>query len=253
MDILPAIDLRGGEVVRLQRGDYDRQTTYGDDPVAVAREFLAAGATWVHVVDLDAARTGVMTNTQAIRTIAEAVSGRMKVECGGGIRDRRAIDTLRSAGVARMVIGSAAMKNWPWFESLLADPDIPNRLLALGLDAREGRLAAEGWTEQLALQAVEVAARVSGSGLGAIVHTDIARDGMLTGPNIEATAEVVAATDIPVVASGGVSCLQDIDRCREIGCAGVIIGKAYYEGKVDLAAACKLGCGKSGHNAEDSA
>ncbi|MCY2931171.1 MAG: 1-(5-phosphoribosyl)-5-[(5-phosphoribosylamino)methylideneamino] imidazole-4-carboxamide isomerase [Planctomycetota bacterium] len=240
MDILPAIDVRGGKVVRLARGDYDAQTTYSDDPVSVARQFVAAGARWIHMVDLDAARSGVATNADVIGAVAAAVGpGGVKVQCGGGLRSTQAVRAM--LGVAdRLVIGSAAMKNWAWFESLLADAAIPNDRLALGLDARDGLLAAEGWTEQLELKAVDLARRVRGSGLGAIVYTDIARDGMLTGVNVPATAAVAGATDVPVIASGGVAGLGDVIACRQAGCAGMIIGKAWYEGRIDLAEACRL-------------
>jgi phosphoribosylformimino-5-aminoimidazole carboxamide ribotide isomerase len=235
MDILPAIDLRDGKVVRLLRGDYDQQTTYHDDPLAVAEEFLAAGAKWIHVVDLDAARSGELTNTDAIRRIVDrAAQTGARVENGGGVRDRDRVEMLLAASVGRIVIGSAAMKDWPWFAGLLEDDTIANDRLALGLDARNGCLAAEGWTEQLDLRAVDVAGKVSGSGLGAIVYTDIARDGMLTGVNLDATAEMIAATDVPIVASGGVADLEDIRGCKQIGCDGVILGKALYERKVVL-------------------
>ncbi len=241
MEILPSIDLRGGKVVRLSQGDYDRQTVYSDDPLAVAESFVSAGVAWIHVVDLDAARTGQFTSTAIVGDICRAVASRgVKVECGGGIRDSRAIETIHQAGAARMVIGSAAVKNWAWFENLLQDENFPNASLALGLDARNGRLAAEGWKEQLSASAVAFARRVRGSGLGAIVYTDIARDGMLTGTNLDATGELIAATDVPVVASGGVASIDDVRACKEIGCAGVIIGRAWYEGKIDLHRACKL-------------
>ncbi len=235
MDILPAIDLRDGKVVRLLQGDYDRQTTYADDPAAVAEQFIAAGAKWIHVVDLDAARSGTLTNTDALRAICvKAAAANVKVENGGGIRDTQRIRQLLDVGVSRLVVGSAAMKKWDWFEGLLNDSAVPNEKLALGLDARDGYLAAEGWTEQLAATAVDFAQRVNGSGLGAIVYTDIARDGMLAGVNIDATAKLIAATDVPVVASGGVASVDDIRRCLSIGCGGVILGKSLYEGKVKL-------------------
>ena len=237
MDILPAIDLRGGKVVRLAQGDYARQTTYGEDPAAVAGLFEAAGATWIHVVDLDAAKSGQATNGPAIRAIRRAV--KCRIELGGGARDKAAIDRMFDCGADRVVVGSAAMKNWPWFAQLLSDRELAS-CLTLGLDARNGRLAVHGWTELTAIKAVDLAARAKGSGLGAIVYTDIARDGMLTGPNFDSTADVIAATDVPVIASGGVGSLDDVRRCREIGCGGVIIGKAYYEGKVDIAAAVSL-------------
>jgi len=242
MDILPAIDLRGGKVVRLSQGDYARETTYNDDPVAVAREFQAAGATWIHMVDLDAARSGRRTNSDAIRAVCTAVADDgVKVECGGGIRDTQSVEALRDAGVTRLVVGSAAMKNWTWFEGLLSGEEFPAEIFALGLDARDGCLAAEGWTEQLTLPATDLARRVSGSGLGAIVYTDIARDGMLSGTNLDATERIIAATDVPVVASGGVASIEDVHGCGAIGCAGVIIGRAWYEGRIDLAQACEIG------------
>lgn len=242
MDILPAIDLLGGKVVRLSQGDYARETTYNDDPVTVAREFVSAGATWIHMVDLDAARSGRCTNTGVIGDVCQAVAGDgVRVECGGGIRDTGAVEALRDVGVARLVIGSAAMKNWLWFEGLLSGGAFPAEMFALGLDARDGQLAAEGWTEQLALAATELAGRVCGTGLGAIVYTDIARDGMLTGTNLPATRQIIDATDAPVIASGGVASIEDVRGCREIGCAGVIIGRAWYEGKIDLAQACEIG------------
>lgn len=237
MDILPAIDLRDGQVVRLAKGDYDRQTTYGDDPAAVARTFVEAGAGWIHMVDLDAARTGRRTNSSAVRAVVEAVDAR--VELGGGARDDAAVEAMLADGVARVVVGSAALRDWEWFERLLARADLAGRI-ALGLDARDGRLAADGWTEQLEATAVEIAARTRSWPLGAIVYTDIARDGMLTGVNLSATADVIAATDVGVIASGGVASLADVGGCKEIGCAGVIIGKAWYEGRIDLARACEM-------------
>jgi phosphoribosylformimino-5-aminoimidazole carboxamide ribotide isomerase len=241
MEILPAIDLRGGKVVRLAQGDYDRQTTYADDPVSVAKAFVAAGARWIHVVDLDAARTGTPTNTASVAAVAAAVDAR--VQLGGGARDEAAIDAMLAGGVARVVVGSAALRDWAWFEGLLARADLAGRL-ALGLDARGGRVAAQGWTEQLATTAVELARRTRGRPLGAIVYTDISRDGMLGGVNVEATAEIVAATDVPVIASGGVGSLEDVRRCKAIGCAGAIVGRAYYEGAIDLAGAVRAAEGR---------
>jgi len=241
MDVLPAIDLRGGKVVRLAQGDYDRQTTYADDPAEVARTFAAAGAKWIHVVDLDAARTGKPANTDAVRTVRDAVD--LRVELGGGIRDTQTVEAYQALGVSRLVIGSAAMKDWDWFRGLLDDEAFPNERLALGLDARGGQLQAEGWTEPVAQTPVALAARVAGSGLGAIVYTDIARDGMLTGVNLGTTREVIEATDVPVVASGGVAGVEDVRRCREIGCSGVIIGRAWYEGRIDLVEALQAAAG----------
>lgn len=236
MDILPAIDLRGGKVVRLAMGDYDRQTVYSDDPAAVAREFAAAGATWIHIVDLDAARSGELTNLPAVAAIRAAVP--LHLEVGGGARNDAAVARLIECGADRVVIGSAALKDWAWFERLVQRGEMAGRA-ALGLDAREGKLAVAGWREQSQVSAVELAARVKGWPLGAIIYTDIARDGMLSGPNFEATAELIASTDVRVIASGGVSNLQDILQCQAIGCSGAIVGKAYYTGAVDLAEACR--------------
>ena len=242
MDILPAIDLRAGLVVRLAKGDYDRQTTYGDDPPAVAREFVQAGAGWIHIVDLDAARSGELVNTDVIAKVCSlARATGVRVQNGGGIRDRQRIEMLLGLGVSRVVIGSAALKNWPWFEQLLADETIANESIALGLDARDGLLAAEGWTKQTDIAATDLARRVSGSGLGAIVYTDIARDGMLTGVNVESTAQLIAATDVPIIASGGVGDIQDIRDCQSVNCSGVILGKALYEKKVNLTEAIEIG------------
>ncbi len=237
MDVLPAIDLCEGKVVRLRQGDYSLRTVYSENPSAAARIFARAGAKWIHVVDLDAALSGKPTNTEAIRNICHSVD--VKVELGGGARDERTIDSMLAMGVDRVVVGSAALKNWSWFEGIVARSDLAGKL-ALGLDARGDKLAAQGWTEPLETTALELAGRTRGWPLGAIIYTDISRDGILAGVNIEATAAVIAATDVQVIASGGVSAINDIHRCREIGCGGVIIGRAYYEGKIDLADALRV-------------
>lgn len=239
LDVLPAIDLREGKVVRLMQGDYGRQRTYSEDPLAVADAFIAAGAKWIHVVDLDGARSGRRENITTIRELCRRVDGQAAVECGGGVRTRATIQELLDQGVRRVVVGSAALKNPSWFQGLLDDPGLPNGQLALGLDARGEKLAAEGWTEQLEQGPREWAKRMRGSGLGAIVYTDIARDGMLTGVNVEATAALAASTDVPVIASGGVASMADVEACLRANCAGVIIGRAYYDGRIDLAQAVR--------------
>lgn len=241
MNVLPAIDLRNGNVVRLAQGDYDRETVYSGNPLEVARYFAACGCEWVHVVDLDAARSGQLTNLAAVLEIVARTE--IRVELGGGIRDDRAIDRALEAGVDRLVVGSAAVKNWPWFERLLHRPELSDRL-CLGLDARDGKLAIHGWTEQAPDTAADLARRVQGAPLAAIIYTDIARDGMLVGPNFAATAELIAATDVPVIASGGIGSLEDVLQCRKIGCAGAIVGRAYYEGKIDLAEAVAAAAGR---------
>ncbi len=244
MDILPAIDLREGKVVRLIQGDYGQQRTYSEDPQAVADAFLAAGARWIHVVDLDGARTGRRENMAVIRELCRHVDERAAIQCGGGVRNRAAIEELLDQGASRVVIGSAALKDPAWFQSLLDDPDLPNGQLALGLDARGEKLAAEGWTEQLDQSPRDWAKRMRGSGLGAIVYTDISRDGMLSGVNVEATAALAASTDVSVIASGGVASIADVEACLRAGCAGVIVGRAYYDGRIDLAEACRLAGGR---------
>ena len=240
MDILPAIDLRGAKVVRLSQGDYDRQKTYSDDPAAVAGQFAAAGASWIHMVDLDAARTGTPSNLASVRTVREAVD--VKVELGGGARDDATIEAMLAMGVDRVVVGSAAMRDWTWFERLAGRAELAGKI-ALGLDARGDHIAVEGWTEQVDASPVEIARRVRGWPIGAIVYTDIARDGMLSGVNFDATSELIDATDVPIIASGGVGCIEDIARCRQIGCGGVIVGRAYYEGKINLKQALEVAAG----------
>ena len=240
MEILPAIDLRGGKVVRLSQGDYERQTTYADDPVSVARQFVSAGAGWVHMVDLDAARTGRRSNAEAVAAVCRSVPA--AVELGGGIRDDEAVAAALTLGVARVIIGSAALKDWAWFESLVGRAEWAGKV-ALGLDARDGRLAVHGWTEEAGLTVAEVGGRARGLPLAAVIYTDIDRDGMLAGPDLARTGELMELCRLPVIASGGIRSLEDLARCRAAGCAGAIIGRAWYEGRVDLAAACTLGRG----------
>jgi len=240
VDILPAIDLRDAKVVRLSQGDYDRQRTYSDDPAAVAGQFAAAGASWIHMVDLDAARTGTPSNLASVRAVRKAVD--VKVELGGGARDDATIEAMLAMGVDRVVVGSAAMRDWTWFERLAGRAELAGKI-ALGLDARGDHIAVEGWTEQVDASPVEIARRVRGWPIGAIVYTDIARDGMLSGVNFDATSELIDATDVPIIASGGVGCIEDIARCRQIGCGGVIVGRAYYEGKINLKQALEVAAG----------
>ncbi|MDY7011103.1 MAG: 1-(5-phosphoribosyl)-5-[(5-phosphoribosylamino)methylideneamino]imidazole-4-carboxamide isomerase [Planctomycetota bacterium] len=237
MEIFPSIDLRDGKVVRLSQGDYDRQQVYATDAAGVAGRFVSAGAKWIHVVDLDAARSGKRTNTEAIGAICRVAGA--KVQLGGGIRNDEAVANALALGVNRFIIGSAALKDWAWFGQLARRKDLAGKVV-LGLDARGGRLAADGWTDQTDLTVAEVSRRAGSLPLAAIIYTDIERDGMLTGPDLDGTAEIIEATGLPVIASGGIAVLDDIMRCKEIGCAGAIVGRAYYEGKIDLARACAL-------------
>ncbi len=227
MFLIPAIDLRGGRVVRLVKGDYGQQTTYGEDPVEQARQFEQAGARWLHVVDLDGARSGNMEHLEVIGRICKATG--LKVEVGGGVRGEGAIDRLLGAGVERVILGTAALKQWDWFERLMGNPTYRDRLV-LGLDARDGKLAVSGWESTTDTEAVEVARRVTDWPLAAIIYTDIATDGTLAGPNVAATAAMVEATTVPVVASGGVGTIEHLHGLRKLPLQGIIVGKALYEG-----------------------
>ena len=237
MIILPAVDLLGGKCVRLLKGDYDKVTVYNDDPLSQAWEFKEAGAQWIHVVDLDAARTGVPTNHAIIRQIAEKTG--LKVDTGGGIRN---MDTLRrwieDYGVSRCVLGTAAVRNRAFTENAL---ELYGDKIAIGIDAKDGEVAVDGWTEGSGLDAVEFALIMKSIGAETIVFTDIARDGMLTGPAVSSTKLMVESTGLDVIASGGIGSNEDIDKVRTTGCAGVIVGKAIYEGKVDLKACLQKG------------
>ena len=233
MHLLPAIDLRAGRVVRLLRGDYDRQTTYDTDPVDQAKLLEDAGSTWLHVVDLDGARAGEPVNLPIIEQIcAQTV---LEVEVGGGIRDDATIRRLLDAGVTRTILGTAALQNWDWFQQTAAE-NFAGRLV-LGLDARRGKCAIAGWEQELELTALEVAKRVTDWPLAAIVYTDIATDGTLAGPNVEEIRRMAEATAVPVVASGGVGTLDHLRRLRELPIAGAIVGRALYEGSFDIAEA----------------
>ena len=231
MHLFPAIDLIGGKVVRLRQGAYDRQTTYGDDPLAQAKTFEDAGATYLHMVDLDGARSGEQMNLDVIDRICRQTS--LRVEVGGGIRSEDAISQLIGAGAKRIVLGTAALTDWPWFEQLALNPLLANKLV-LGLDARKGKLAIGGWSETTEATAFDVAARVDGWPLAGIVFTDIAVDGTLEGPNVESTRRVAEATSVPVVASGGVGSLDNLRVLRQLPIQGAIVGRALYDGRFTI-------------------
>lgn len=231
MYLFPAIDLRGGNVVRLLKGDYNAQTTYGSDPLAQAQIFEAAGSTWLHCVDLDGAKAGRMVHLPQIQTICRHT--KLKVEIGGGIRNTQTIDELLDAGVERVILGTAAMQNWEWFAGLMEDEKYHNRIV-LGLDARKGMIAVAGWLETTQTTALEVAIKVSDWPLAAIVFTDIATDGTLAGPNVESTLEMAQATKVPIVASGGVGTLDHLRALRALPIQGSIVGRALYEGTMTI-------------------
>jgi phosphoribosylformimino-5-aminoimidazole carboxamide ribotide isomerase len=237
MDILPAIDLRDGKCVRLLQGDYSQQIDYSEDPVAFAKEFEQVGAKWIHMVDLDGAKEGRPCNLAVIeRVLAETT---LSVELGGGLRDTEVIEDLLEAGVQRCVVGTKALVDWGWLVDLLQRPKCQHHI-ALGLDARNGNLAVRGWLEETTLTAVQVARRVAGLPVAAIIYTDISRDGMMAGPNIEATLALAQASTIPVIASGGVTTLDDVRALVTLPLGGIIVGRAIYEGRLDLAEAVRI-------------
>jgi phosphoribosylformimino-5-aminoimidazole carboxamide ribotide isomerase len=229
MDIIPAIDLIDGKCVRLIQGRYDRQITYKDDPVEQAREFHADGATWLHIVDLDGAKAGRPINTDTISRIAAL--GLLKVEVGGGIRDEASIRQLLDLGVTRVIIGTKAVGDFEWFSQMTRK--FPCQLV-LGLDARGETVATHGWIEGSTQTLLEFAAQTDELPLAAIIYTDISKDGMLSGPNIERTNALVKAVKTPVIASGGVKEANDIRKLKPIGVAGVIVGRSLYEGTLTL-------------------
>jgi len=239
--ILPSVDLRSGRVVRLKQGDYARQINYSVDPIDTARSFRDAGAQWMHIVDLDGAKEGRPVQGELIGRMI-AASG-LRVEVGGGIRTADDIDRLLEAGAARVVLGTKAMEDWPWFESQAREARFANRLV-LAVDAKEGVIAVKGWQESSGRLAVDVARQVSDWPLAAILYTDVAKDGMMTGPNYEQTARLVQATIIPVIASGGVGAIQHVRDARRTGAWGCIIGRSLYEGTVDLREAIDIAQGE---------
>ena len=233
VELFPAIDLSDGQVVRLTQGDYGNAKVYGSDPVAVGRSFADAGATWIHVVDLDAARSGSPQNRPVVAAIASALVGRARVQTGGGIRAVADAQQLADAGVARVVMGSAAIQRPELVEAASRVIDV-----AVGLDHRDGEVAVHGWTEAAGVSLDEALGWFPSA--SAFVITDIARDGMLEGPDIDGLAAVAAGSSAPVIASGGVSSLTDIASLAAVpGIGGIITGKAIYEGRFTVAEALK--------------
>lgn len=233
--VFPAIDLKGGQVVRLAEGDMDRATVYGDDPAAQAMLFAQAGSGFLHVVDLDGAFAGRAVNAHAVEDILEIFPGH--VQLGGGIRDAKAVDGWIEMGVSRVVIGTAALKN-PQFVRDMAG-EYPGGIV-VAVDARDGFVATEGWAEKSDMPVVDLARRFEDAGVAALLFTDVGRDGLLKGCNVPATVDLARAVDIPVIASGGVAGIGDI-RILSLhavdGVEGVVTGRALYDGRLDLKAA----------------
>ncbi|MHC4561431.1 MAG: 1-(5-phosphoribosyl)-5-[(5-phosphoribosylamino)methylideneamino]imidazole-4-carboxamide isomerase [Planctomycetota bacterium] len=235
MDILLAIDLHDGQVVRQGHGN-EAAVTYSADPAAIADTCAAAGARWLHVVDLDAARSGVLKNLPALRAIRQAVD--VHIEFGGGLHDDSSVEIVLGMGVDRVVIGSAALADMRWFEQLVRRDDLAERV-TLALDARGGKLLLRHRTESIDLTACDIAREVRYWPLGAIVYIDVSRDGTLEGVGLDDLQRLISVTDVPVIAGGGVASLADVRACKSIGCDGVIVSRAYYDKKLDLAEACR--------------
>ena len=238
MILYPAIDLKDGQCVRLKLGDMEQSTVFNDDPAAQARDFVDAGCEWLHLVDLNGAFEGKPVNATPVEAILAAVN--IPVQLGGGIRDMATIGAWLERGIRRVILGTAAVKN----------PDLVREAcrewpghVAVGIDAKGGKVAVEGWAEVSELSAETLAAQFADTGVTAIIHTDVDRDGVLAGPNIETTSALASATSIPVIASGGVSSLDDLLALRDAGnIAGAISGRALYDGRINLGQAMKALC-----------
>ena len=232
MIIYPAIDIHKGQVVRLSQGQLDQSTIYGENPLAQAQKWVQQGAQWIHLVDLDAATLGEPTNIKAIESVLQDAG--VPIQIGGGIRTKKTAEIYLTLGAGRIVIGSAALKDPDMVMSLCEK--FPKRV-AVGLDAREGKLAIHGWKKTTDKDVIEYAKCFENSGVAAIIYTDIHRDGMLSGPNIEATRKLAQSVSIPIIASGGMSRLDDIKQIKKYesdGIQGIIIGRALYEKTIDL-------------------
>ncbi len=234
MEIWPAIDLRGGKCVRLQQGDYKRETVFGDDPAEMAHRWVDAGARQLHLVDLDGARDGTASNLSAVEAILKTID--VPCQLGGGIRDEEAIRHLLELGLSRLVIGTKALKDPDWFARVCQD--FPGKLVA-GIDAKNGKVATDGWLEISQVSATALGRQLAQNPIAAIVYTDIARDGMLAGPNMLAMTQMKRAVRVPVIASGGVSTESDITKLVVAEIDGCIIGRALYEGSLKLADALR--------------
>jgi phosphoribosylformimino-5-aminoimidazole carboxamide ribotide isomerase len=232
-DVLPAIDLRGGRVVRLRQGDFERETAYSDDPVEVAMRFADAGARWLHVVDLDGARTGVPAHGAVIEAIVSAVGDRVNVEVAGGLRDPDAVASVLALGAARAVVGTAALRD-PAFAGRLVTSHGPRRI-AVSIDVRAGRAVGHGWVSDAAgVNTAEAIGRLAEAGVATFEVTAIDRDGLLEGPDLDLYQSVVSPGIGSIIASGGIATIEDLRSVRDLGCTGAIVGRAIYEGQLEL-------------------
>jgi phosphoribosylformimino-5-aminoimidazole carboxamide ribotide isomerase len=235
MQVIPAIDVRAGRCVRLRQGDFDQEIVFGDDPAAMAARWESEGAGRIHLVDLDGAKTGRPVNVEAVRQVVSRV--RVPCQLGGGIRDESTIAAWLEQGLDRVVVGTQALRDPDWFGRMARV--YPGRLL-LGLDARDGRVAAQGWLEVSSIAALALAQEFDPLPLAGIIYTDIARDGTLEGPNLGAIAALAQTVRTPVIASGGVGSLEDLQRLATLPIAGCIVGRALYEGRFSLAEALQF-------------
>ena len=235
MNIIPAIDLIGGKAVRLQKGDYNKVTVYSDTPVEVAKEFRKSGAKFLHVVDLDGAKSGKADNFETIKSIVEATD--LSVEVGGGIRSMEIVDLYASAGVDRIILGTAAITNPEFLKE--AVQKYKNRI-AVGVDIKDGMVAIKGWTEISSVSCNEFCKQLEDIGVATVICTDISKDGMMAGTNLELYRGLVRDFSLQIVASGGVSTLDDVRALKEINVFGAILGKALYTGAIELAEAVKI-------------
>jgi phosphoribosylformimino-5-aminoimidazole carboxamide ribotide isomerase len=236
MQVIPAIDLRGGRCVRLRQGDFEQETVFGDDPTAIAERWASEGAARIHLVDLDGAKTGQPVNVEAVRQIVRQVG--VPCQLGGGVRDEATIAAWLEAGLDRVVIGTRALRDPDWFGRMA---EAYSGRLLLGLDARDGRVAAQGWLETSGVAALTLAKQFDGLPMAGIIYTDIARDGTLEGPNLVAIDALAQALRTPVIASGGVGELSDLEQLAGLPIVGCIVGRALYEGRFTLGEAIKRG------------
>ena len=235
MIILPAVDIKGGKCVRLIRGDYKKETVYFDDPVEAACQWVAQGAEWIHVVDLDGALEGKRINSPIIEKIIDSVKARVQI--GGGIRDEKGVASYLRMGAARVVIGTRALEDPNAIERWCQE--YPGQI-AVSLDVKEGHVAIKGWTETTARKAADVARELQRIGVACLIYTDTGRDGLLKGIDDKSVGAFIRATTLPVIVAGGVTSLDDIKVCRKADAHGVILGKALYEGKIDLRQALEI-------------
>lgn len=238
MQIFPATDILGGKVVRLTKGDYANVKVYADSPAEMAKEFMKAGATNLHMVDLDGAKDGAPVNFEAIREAAKIKD--LFIEVGGGIRDMKRIEDYLSLGVKRVILGTAAVRNYPFVEEAVKEY---GSAIAVGVDAKDGLVAVNGWLETTTVNSVEFCKKLHDTGVSTVIYTDISKDGMLSGTNLEIYKELSKIKGLDIVASGGITFIDEIRTLSDMGIYGAIVGKAVYEGKLDLAEVLKAAGG----------